>query len=67
MAMNEELEKLHKLQEKYMRLRNEKLATEVVIKSVCGSFEVTNPQVIMKVLDFLIREVGEQIKQYINE
>lgn len=65
--MDKELNKLRSLQGKYLRLRNEKLATGIVIKSPCGNFEISNPSIIMGTLDFLIREISEQIKKSIDE
>lgn len=67
MTMDKELNKLRNLQGKYLRLRNEKLATGIIIKSPCGNFEISNPSVIMGTLDFLIREISEQIKKSIDE
>lgn len=65
--MNEEIRKLRKVQEQYLQLRNEKLATGITIKTMIGSFEVNNQQMVTAVLDFLIREVSDQIKQKVDE
>lgn len=65
--MNGELEKLKRLQEKYQQLRNEKLATDIVIHTLMGDFEVSNPHIVTAVLDFLIHEISEIIKQEIKE
>ncbi len=63
----QELQKLKALREQYQKLRNEKLATGIVIKTMMGDFEVSNQQVVTAVLDFLTREVNEQIRQHIND
>ncbi len=65
--MNEEIRKLKKVQEQYLQLRNEKLATGITIKTMIGNFEVNNQQMVTAVLDFLIREVSDQIKQKVDE
>lgn len=59
--------KLNSLRDAYQRIRNEKLATGITVNTLSGNFDITNPQIVTAVLDFLIYEVSEQIKAQVNE
>ena len=59
--------KLNSLRDAYQRIRNEKLATGITVNTLSGNFDITNPQIVTAVLDFLIHEVSEQIKAQVNE
>lgn len=59
--------KLEQLRESYQKIRNEKLATGITIRTMTGDFDIKNPQIVNAVLDFLIKEVTEQIKAKTND
>ncbi len=66
--MNDEtISNLKSLRDSYQRIRNEKMATGVTIHTLIGDYPIKNPQVIVTVLDLLIREANEQIRQLVNQ
>lgn len=62
-----QIAKLGMLREAYQKVRNEKLATGITIHTLTGNFDISNKQIVTAVLDFLIKEVTEQIKMQVNE
>ena len=48
----------------YQKLRNEGLATGLVINTVIGDFVITNEQAVSTILDSLIKELNDQIKEH---
>ena len=58
------VEVLEQSREIYQSIRNEKLATGIIIQSRKGDYEIKNTLVINNVLDFLVKEINEQIKRY---
>ena len=63
----EGVKNLESLRNAYQRIRNEGLATGITINTMVGDYPIKNPQVVTAVLDFLIREVNDQIKKEIEQ
>ena len=63
----EDIRQLEKLRDAYQRIRGESLATGITINTLAGDYPIKNQQVVSAVLDFLIREVSDQIKKEIDK
>ena len=59
-----DIEVLRELCGTYQKLRNECLATGLVINTVIGDFVITNEQAVSTILDSLIKELNDQIKEH---
>lgn len=62
----ENVKNLEGLREAYQHIRGEGLATGITINTMVGDYPIRNPQVVTAVLDFLIREVNDQIKKEVE-
>ena len=58
---------LQELKRTYLNIRENGLATRIVINTELNDHEITNKQVINSVLDLLIHEAGERLKEELQE
>ena len=66
--MNEQIVKtLEELRNDFQRIRDEKMATGITIHTLIGDYPIKNQQVVVTVLDLLIKEANDQIRKIINE
>ncbi len=64
--MNDKVKSLESLREAYQKIREKKLASRVVIKTIIGDYQITNEQIVTTILDLLIHEANKRINQEVN-